>query len=319
MTAAPTAPAPPSAPRDEAPWLPHTLAVARGVRRRVLELTLRVGGGYMSQACSAAEILATLYTHILRLGPSEGPPLPPPYAGSPGPQTPGPTNGAAYNGPKGPALDRFVFSPVHYALVLYATLVEVGRLAPEAMLQFNRDGSRMELIGAEHSPGHEVTAGSLGLALSQAGGIALARRLRGETGRTVVFLSDGELQEGQAYEAFASFVHLGLDRVLAVVDVNGQQCDGAAESVLSGEPLARRLEGLGLRVWEVDAHDPLALSAAAEAAPKPGRPTVILAHSDPCRGLDLLRSRAPKLHYLRFRDAAERAAYEAALATLSQP
>ena len=80
---------------------------------------------------------------------------------------------------RGPDLDRFFFSPVHYSLALYCTLIEVGRLAPEALEQFNRDGSTLEMIGAEHSPGIEVTAGSLSQALSQAGGVALARKLAG--------------------------------------------------------------------------------------------------------------------------------------------
>ena len=111
-------------------------------------------------------------------------------------------------------------------LVLYSTLIETGRLAPEALDSFNEDGSTVELIGAEHSPGHEVTAGSLGQAISQAGGIALARRLRGEPGRVWVFISDGELQEGQTWEAFAAFAFHRLHTIGVYVDVNGQQCDG---------------------------------------------------------------------------------------------
>ncbi|HEY3353414.1 MAG TPA: transketolase [Polyangia bacterium] len=286
--------------------------VARGIRRRVLGHVVAHGGGYLSQACSAAEILATLYARVLRLGPSLGPARPAPFTGVPGPGRPTRT-GAAYHGARAPDLDRLFFSPAHYALVLYAALVEVGRLDAEALDDFNRDGSTVELIAAEHSPGVEAMPGSLPQALSQAGGVALARRLRGEAGRTFVFMSDGELQEGQAWEAMAALAFHGLGGVALYVDVNGQQCDGRTEAVISAEPLAARLRAFGAVVHEVDGHDPDAL--AAPAAAPPGRaPLVVLAHTDPCRGCALLADRAPRLHYLRFRDDEERAAYAALLA-----
>jgi len=151
-------------------WQDEAARVASSVRRRVLDQTIRNGGGYLSQACSSAEILATLYTKVLRLEPSEAPMVPLAFAGVPGPDNERAFTGAGYNGPRGPALDRFIFSPVHYALVLYSALIEVGRMAPEGLEQLNRDGSTVELIGAEHSPGHELTAGSLAQALRRAAG-----------------------------------------------------------------------------------------------------------------------------------------------------
>ncbi|NBC48595.1 MAG: transketolase [Gammaproteobacteria bacterium] len=298
-----------------------TLAVATvadRIRRRVLEHTLRNNGGYLSQACSAAEILATLYLRVMRLGPSQGPAVPRPFAGVPSAANPDAFTGADYNGPKHPDLDRFIFSPVHYALVLYSLLIELGRLSPDALEQFNQDGSTVELIGAEHSPGHEVTAGSLGQALSQAGGIALARRLRGERGRVWVFMSDGEFQEGQTWEAFAALAHHRIGNLGVYIDANAQQCDGAMADVMTIEPLAERLRAFGAEVHEVDGHDPDALAAPALArlagpAAEPGateRPLVVIARSDPCRGIGLLRERAPKLHFLRFKSADEHDAYE---------
>ena len=299
---------------SERDWVDETRRVARAVRRRVLEHTLRNNGGYLSQACSSADVLSTLYTRIMRLGPSEAPALPPPFEGAPGPSNPDARSGAAYNGPRAPERDRFLFSPVHYALVLYAVLIEVGRLAPEALAQFNRDGSTVELIGAEHSPGHEVTAGSLAQALSQAGGIALGRKLKGEPGRVWVFMSDGEFQEGQTWEAFAALSYHGIDQLGVYVDVNAQQCDGAMEGVMAVDPLAARLEAFGAEVREVDGHDVEALANAAD--PVEGKPLVVLALTDPCRGVPLLRRRAPKLHYVRFVDEAERRVYEQALAEM---
>ena len=298
-------------------WQREARRVAGAVRRRALALALRDGGGYLSQACSSAEILATLYTRVMRLGPSVAPRLPLPFAGVPGPGKPAASTGAAYNGPRAPELDRFVFSPVHYAVALYCTLVETGRLAPEALEQVGRDGSTLETIGAEHSPGHEVTAGSLGQALSQAGGIALARRLRGETGRVWVFMSDGELQEGQSWEAFSALAHHRLDNVGVYLDVNARCCDGPVESVTSVEPVRGRLETFGARVHEVDGHDVQALAAPALEVPD-GRPLAVLARTDPTRGLAPLRDREPRLHHVRFSGAHERARFEDALRRMDE-
>jgi transketolase len=294
-------------------WQNEVRRTARAVRRRVLAHTLRNNGGYLSQACSAAEILAVLYLKVMNLGASEGPLIPRPFAGVPGPDNPHSFTGASYNGPPAPHRDRFIFSPVHYALVLYSLLIEVGRLGPDALDQFNRDGSTVELIGAEHSPGHEVTAGSLGQAISQAGGIALARRLRGDSGRVWVFMSDGEFQEGQTWEALAALAYYRLENIGVYVDANGQQCDGKMDSVMNVEPLAYRLESFGAEVHEVDGHDVDALAAPAE-APRGGKPLVVLARTDPCRDMDILRERAPKLHYVRFKNGEEFGAYERVLA-----
>ncbi|MBW2536074.1 MAG: transketolase, partial [Deltaproteobacteria bacterium] len=299
---------------DDAGWAAEARRVARAVRRRVLQHTIHNNGGYLSQACSSAEILATLYTRVMNLGPSEGPLEPLPFPGVPGPGNPHAFTGAAYNGPRAAHLDRFVFSPVHYALVLYSALIEVGRLGKDALDEFNVDGSTVELIGAEHSPGHEVTAGSLAQAISQAGGIALARQLKGETGRTWVFMSDGEFQEGQVWEALAAAAHWKIDGLGVYVDVNGQQCDGTVTSVMTIDPLARRLEAFGALVREVDGHDVGALAAAAEGS-RDGRPLVVLAKTDPCRGIGLLTARSPKLHYVRFKGPAEQRAYEELLAS----
>lgn len=277
----------------------------------MLEHTLAAGGGYLSQACSAAELLATLYLRLMKLGPSEAPPVPPPFAGVPGGDRQAVT-GAAYNGPRGPELDRFFMSPVHYALVLYATLIEVGRMDPAGLAAFNQDGSTVEMIGAEHSPGHEVTAGSLGQALSQAAGVALARRRAGDSGWSWVFMSDGEFQSGQTWEAIQALVFYRLDTIKVVVDVNGQQCDGEMAEVMAIEPLDARLEAFGARVRRVDGHDVEAFADAAEGEGD-GRPLVVLADTDPCCGVECLEARRPKLHYVRFGSDQERGRFQAVL------
>ncbi len=296
-------------------WQEQTQQIAQRVRLRVLDHVLRSNGGYMSQACSAAEILSTLFTRVMNLGPCTAPKIPPPFPGVPCARNQNYVTGAAYNGPRAANLDRFIFSPAHYALVLYSVLIETGRMAPEGLAQFNQDGSTVEMIGAEHSPGCEVTSGSLGQALSQAAGIALARQRRGDTGRVWVFMSDGEFQEGQTWEACEALHFYHLDNLGIYVDVNGQQCDGRMADVMDIRPLKEKLEAFGARVFEVDGHDVEALAAPAGLAPD-GRPLVVLAYTDPCRGLELLRARAPKLHYLRFTSDQERAAYQQAFVTM---
>ncbi|MBW6455304.1 MAG: hypothetical protein K0A98_05415 [Trueperaceae bacterium] len=286
-------------------------AVARSIRRRVFEHVMRNGGGYLSQACSSAEIFAALYGRILRLGPSQAPMRPVPFPGAPSAANPDYVSGGAYNGPHAPEYDRFIFSPAHYALVLYTALIEFGRLAEDALEQFNRDGSTVEMIGAEHSPGVETTTGSLAQAISQAGGIALGRRLKGEPGRVWVMMSDGEFQEGQVWEAVQALVHHRLDHLAVIADVNGQQCDGAMDDVMTVGSLAAKLHAFGARVVEVDGHDVDALVAAGEFRPD-GRPLFVLARTDPARGVPLMRERAPNLHYLRFASDEERARYQAA-------
>lgn len=298
-------------------WQQLTMLVAWRIRRRVLENVLKQGGGYLSQACSSAEIMATLYTQIMNLGPSVAPRVPRPFPGVPSKHNQGYFTGVGYNGPKGERLDRFIISPVHYALVLYATLVEVDRLAPESMDLFNVDGSSMEMIGAEHSPGHEVTAGSLGQGLSQAAGIAWARKRKGHSGRVWVFMSDGEFQLGQTWEALEIASHYGLDNLNVVVDVNGQSADGRMLDVLNIEPLERKLEDFGAEVRRVPGHDVDALAAAAEEA-EGKRPRIILADTNPCYGIAMLEKRRPKLHYVRFNSDVERQEYEELLEQWNQ-
>jgi Transketolase, N-terminal subunit len=297
-------------------WHEHTKRVAHGIRRRVLDFTIRNNGGYLSQACSAAEILATLYTRVMRIGESCAPRIPPPFPGVPSKTNPNYFSGAAYNGPYKPELDRFFISPVHCALALYALLVEVGRMDAQGLEMFNKDGSTVEMIGAEHSPGHELMAGSLGQALSQAAGIALARRLKGHTGRNWVFMSDGEFWIGQTWEAVETLVFYKLDTVGVYIDANGQSADGKIETVMEIGSIRDRLAAFGARVFEVDGHDVEALAAPAELPPD-GRPLFVVARTNPCQGIPLLEERRPRLHYVRFKDEAEKQRYREFLMTMN--
>jgi len=295
-------------------WQSNARSVAWGIRKRALEHTITNNGGYLSQACSSAEIFAALYTKIMKLGPSQAPLIPPPFSGVPGADNPDYITGVDYNGPKSPDLDRFFLSCVQYALVLYAALVELGRMSAEGLAMFNKDGGTVEMIGAEHSPGHEITSGSLGQGLSQAAGIALGRRLKGETGRQWIFMSDGEFQSGQTWETIQTLSFYKLDNIGVYVDVNGQQCDGKMDEVMNIEPLQPRLEAFGARVYKVNGHDIEALAAPAELPPN-GSPLFVLAYTNTAQGMDILEERKPKLHYVRFKNKEERERYKTFLKT----
>jgi transketolase len=294
-------------PEPMADPVPNPRSMAAGIRRRVLAHVLANNGGYLSQACSAAELLAVLYGRVLNLSPLPAPLHPPAFEAVPGPDAPR-VSGGLFHGEPGPDLDRFIISPAHYALVVYAALIEAGRLDEAALDQFNKDGSTVEMIGAEHSPGFETTTGSLAQALSTAGGIALGRRMKDETGRTFVFMSDGEFQEGQTWEALQALVYYRLDTVRVIVDVNRAQCDGPMDSVMTIEPLATKLKAFGASVDSVDGHDIAALTRALERST--GRPHFVLAYTDPTRGVPLMNERRPVLHYLRFTGDDERSRYQ---------
>ena len=292
------------------PWIEKALEAAAGMRMRVLEHCLKNDGGYLSQACSSSEILATLYLKTMNLGKSVAPLVPPPFPGVPGSPGVAYANGAGYNGPVGPEYDRFFLSPAHYALALYAALIETGRMSPEGLAQFNKDGSSVEMIGAEHSPGFEAMGGALAQTLSQAAGLAWTRQRAGDKGRVFVFMSDGEFQEGQTWEAIQTMAFYGIGNLIAYVDVNGQQCDGPTKEVMGIEPLDAKIRAFGGTATIVEGHDPALLDAAARKG-APGRPHFVLCRTDPARGVGLLESRKPKLHYLRFVSAGEKADYEA--------
>lgn len=289
-----------------------TEELAAGIRRRVFIHSIRNDGGYLSQACSAAEMLALFYNEWLTIGDPVLPPVPRPFAGVPSAHNPAAFTGAGYHGAQGPDWDRFFVSPAHYALVVYSALIEAGRMDEAALEHFNRDGSSVEMIGAEHSPGMEVTTGSLGQGLSMAAGVAWARKRRGERGLVWVMMSDGEFQEGQTWECLAAMAHHGIDNIRVIVDVNRQQCDGAMSGVLDLGDLPARVAAFGATVHSVDGHDLAALRAAANGA-EPGKPLVVLANTSPFQGMDFLRRRFPRLHYVRFKSREERDEMEAAL------
>lgn len=279
-------------------WQEKTQKTADEIRRLTLGVTIQHNGCYLSQALSSAEIFATLYTKILNLGPSLGEMTPPLLPTSPEIRHIA-LDGGRYHGAKAPDKDRLVISAAHYAVVVYTALAAIGRLDPESLKQFDTDGSTIEMIGAEHSPGFELTTGSFGQCISQAAGIAIARKKAGDTGKVYAFLGDGELQEGQTWEGVEVASFYKLDNLIIFVDVNGQQVDGYTKDVMDIEPMDKRFEAFGWQAIKVDGHDINALYKATQ-QPHVDKPLIVLCYTDSCRGLPLLEARKPKLHYVRF-------------------
>lgn len=290
--------------------------VAEGIRKRVLAHSLKNNGGYMSQACSSAELLSCIYGGMVDLPEVSEPMLPGQFVGTPGKDGVNRKTGIDFHGGRDADRDRLISSPAHYALVIYAAMIETGRLSEDALDFFNKDGSTVEMIGAEHSPGFETTTGSLSQAISQATGIALARKIRAEKGNTWVFMSDGEFQEGQTWEALQAASFYGLNQLKVIVDVNEAQCDGPMDRVMSIEPLKSRIEAFGWEVAQVDGHDTDAIFAASKT--ETNKPLMILCYTDGTRGLPLLKNRYPVLHYLRFTSEEEKAQYEKAYEEMSK-
>jgi transketolase len=228
-------------------------AVARQIRLRAARMVARHGFGYLGQALSSAETISTLCTGFWR-----------------------------------PGRDHLVLSPAHYVIALYAAGVELGLVSEEELSTYGENGSRLEAIGTERSPVADMTCGSLGQGLSCAIGFALSDRLRGRDADTYAFLSDGEMQEGQVWEAALFAGHHRLDRLHVVVDCNNSQVDGPVDEIVAIEPLQSKWEAFGWDAFEVDGHDPAALHDALSGAASAPRPGVVLARTSVVHGIDAL-------------------------------
>ena len=292
-------------------WISECQKLACRIRKRVLSHAV-IHGGYLSQACSSAEVFSYLYEKGLKLGPSNGPLVPLPFSGTPSSNNSKHRSGMEYNGPRQPEYDRFFLSPTHYAMTLYSVLIETCRLGQNGLEQFNKDGSTVEMIGGEHSPGHETNGGSFGQTISQAAGVAWARLRKGDSGIVCVFLSDGECQEGQTWEAIMAMSFHKLSNVKIIVDANGQQVDGRTNDVMALRNLAEKFTAFGALSYTVDGHDLKEIDHAFTQSHN-DKPLVVIANTKPYRGIDLLKERYPNLHYIRFKSENERKRYKKVL------
>jgi transketolase len=254
--------------------------VALRIRRRVIDMCRGRGQGYAGQGLALADVLAHLYFRAMR------------------------------RRPDGSYLDRFVLSTGHSAIGLFAALGELGVYTPEELRTYGAAGSRIEESPLEGTPGFEITGGSLGQGLSQAVGMALGERLRGSGARVYCLLSDGELQEGQVWEAAMSASHFGLGNLVALIDNNRMQADGAPADVMGVEPVDERFRAFGFAAERISAHDHAALRRALPGDLDARRPTALVLETVPGKGVPTFEQHH-KVHYLRLEpEAWEQAAAE---------
>jgi len=187
-----------------------------------------------------------------------------------------------------PDRDRFILSKGHAAMALYSVLAKRGFIPSADLQQVARDGSHyLEHPPPGRVPGVELATGSLGHGLGVGTGLALAARLNGQTYRTMVVMSDGEMNEGSVWEAAMFAAAQKLDRLVAVVDFNGWQATGRSRNVLALEPLADKWRAFGWTVEEVNGHDIEALGAAFSHG-TPGGPHMVLAHTVKGKGVSFM-------------------------------
>ena len=254
--------------------LSRLAASAYRIRRFALRMGEVQGQGYIGQALGWADVLAVAYGHALALRAEV---------------------------PDWEGRDRFLLSHGHYAIALYAALIEAGVIAESELETYGGDDSRLPMSGmASCTPGMEISGGSLGQGLPIAVGMALALRHKHNPAFVYNSMSDGELDEGSTWEAAMAAAHHGLGNLICLVDINNQQADGPSSRVLGFEPLADKWAAFGWHVQRADGNDLGAVLAAFDAARAWGQaqPRVILFDTLMGKGVAFLETRE-KNHFIR--------------------
>ena len=196
------------------------------------------------------------------------------------------------NNPDDPDRDRFVLSKGHTAPALYATLAEKGFFPKEELAKLRQVDSFLQgHPDMKHTPGVDMTTGSLGLGISAAAGMALAAKIAGKDYRTYAIVGDGESEEGQVWEACMFAAHYKLDNFCIVIDWNGLQIDGPVADVMNPTPHDKKLEAFGFNVISIDGHDFDQIDAAFTAAENcKGKPTAIIAKTTKGKGVSFMEN-----------------------------
>jgi transketolase len=270
--------------------------VARQIRLAIVRTVNHARAGHLGGPLSAADMLAALYFHVLRIRPDE---------------------------PAWPDRDRFILSKGHSSVGLYAALALRGYFPVEELATFDAANSRLQgHPDMTRLPCLDMSSGSLGMGLSAGVGMALGARLTGRDVRTYVMLGDGECQEGEVWEAAMTAARYGLDSLVAIVDHNrlqqygwpGDGPDGRMPPQVPGE-LVAKWSAFGWRVLEVDGHAMEAILAVlGEAAHGDGRPTVLIAHTIKGKGVSFMEG-----HYFWHTRAIKPDEFAIAMADLGEP
>ena len=245
---------------------------SKQIRRDILDMIYTIQSGHPGGSLSIVEILLVLYQNKMRIDPQN---------------------------PLWEDRDRFVLSKGHCAPALYAVLADTGFFPKEKLMNsFRRINSILQgHPDMNKTPGVDMTTGSLGVGLSAGCGMALGARIKGKDFKVYVLIGDGEINEGQIWEAAKTAAHYKLENLTAMVDVNGYQNDGATEDEMSMEPLADKWGSFGWNVLETDGHCIEQVLEAFQHVPAGnGKPTVILFHTIKCKGVSFMEKDKVKYH-----------------------
>jgi len=236
--------------------------LAKGLRKDILQMLEQAGSGHTGGSLSIVEILIALYYYKMR------------------------------HNPKNPKLenrDRFLLSKGHGCPALYAVLASLGYFPQEELLTLRQLGSRLQGHPQLGLPGIEIASGSLGQGLSIACGMALAAKMDKKKHRIYCLIGDGEINEGQIWEAAMTAAHYKLDNICTFIDYNKYQIDGSVCSVMNIEPVRDKWKSFGWNVEDVDGHNIKALADVldkVETVKK--RPSVIIAHTIKGKGVSFI-------------------------------
>ena len=251
----------------EGPNVQDPAVLAWLIRRNGLEMSHLSHGSHIGSVFSVAEIIAVLYTRVLRVDPKQ---------------------------PDWPERDRMVLSKGHAGSAVYAALAETGFFPVETLKTHYGNGSVLSgHVSHKGVPGVEVSTGALGHGLGMGVGMALGAKMDGAAWRTYVVLGDGECDEGEVWESALQAAQYGLDRLIAVVDYNHMQSLDTVEKTLKLEPFEQKWRDFGWNAQSVDGHDVQALEAAfvrAREAAGSGKPGVILAHTVKGKGVSFMEN-----------------------------
>ena len=248
-------------------------ARANNMRKNIIKMLKEAGSGHPGGSLSAADIVASLYF--------------------------GGVMNYSEDDPKHPERDYFILSKGHAAPVLYAALAELGYIPDEELLTLRKLHSRLQdHPDSKKLPGVEVSTGSLGQGLSIAAGVALGARINqqkdgGSIRRVFTLLGDGEIEEGQVWEAAMFAAHYNLDNLIAIVDNNNLQIDGDVRDVAGLGGVSSKFKSFGWQTIEVDGHDIKAIITALKTATiLEGSPVCIIAHTIKGKGVSFMENQA---------------------------
>ena len=241
--------------------------IAKKARRNIIEQVYGASSGHPGSSLSCVEILTTLYFNIMNVDPEN---------------------------PKMEDRDRLVLSKGHASPALYSILAQRGFFPEEELKEFRKLGSRLQgHPDVNKLPGVDMSAGSLGQGLSSACGMALASKLKNQDNKIYCVLGDGELQEGQIWEAAMTASHYNLDNLCVIVDNNNLQIDGTVDEVMSPYPIDEKFKSFGFEVFNANGHDFGDLLEVLENAKKiKKQPVVIIANTVKGKGISFMENKA---------------------------